>query len=230
MTRGVQRSLVCFIVFIALIALAGCSHFLFAEREPWRHDSEIACLNTGAVKETPQRVRISAISGPGICGMDYPLRIAALGDNAPLAYDSEPPRPPISQPAPYPKQYLRTCRRSCRRVGRMRCREKRRRSPTVQNRSNRAHCRRCRQTSRHTIRTPAIRHRRGQDIRRQCKAASHCRLIHPATRRPNRTTMIFPVDRRIRITAPPRPRIRPASIAILAPLSHCRRSARRADQ
>ena len=98
MTRGVQWSLVCFIVFIALIALAGCSHFLFAEREPWRHDSEIACLNTGAVKETPQRVRISAISGPGICGMDYPLRVAALGDNSPLAYDAEPPRPPGNIP------------------------------------------------------------------------------------------------------------------------------------
>jgi hypothetical protein len=107
MTRGVQWSLVCFIVLIALIALAGCSHYLFAEREPWRHDAEIACLNTGAVKETPQRVRISAISGPGICGMDYPLRVAALGDNPPLAYDEAPPRPPgniptgaLSQDAP----------------------------------------------------------------------------------------------------------------------------------
>jgi hypothetical protein len=98
MTRGVQWSLVCFIVLIALIALAGCSHYLFAEREPWRHDAEISCLNTGAVKETPQRVRISAISGPGICGMDYPLRVAALGDNPPLAYDAEPPRPPGNIP------------------------------------------------------------------------------------------------------------------------------------
>jgi extensin-like protein len=99
MTRGVQWSLFCFLVLIALIALAGCSHFIFAEREPWRHDAEIACLNTGAVKETTQRVRVSAISGPGICGMDYPLRVAALGDNPPLAYDAEPPpRPPGNIP------------------------------------------------------------------------------------------------------------------------------------
>ena len=91
-------TLACFIVFIALIALAGCTHYLFAEREPWRHDAEIACLNTGAVKETPQRVRISAIGGPGICGMDYPIRVAALGDNPPLAYDAEPPRPPAAIP------------------------------------------------------------------------------------------------------------------------------------
>ncbi|HTE77027.1 MAG TPA: extensin family protein [Xanthobacteraceae bacterium] len=99
MTRGVQWSLVCFVVFVALLALAGCSHYLFAEREPWRHDAEIACLNSGAVKDTPQRVRISSISGPGICGMDYPIRIAALGDNPPLAYDAEPPRPPSAIPS-----------------------------------------------------------------------------------------------------------------------------------
>jgi Extensin-like protein C-terminus len=91
-------TLACFIVLVALLALAGCSHFLFAEREPWRHDAEITCLNTGTVKETVQRVRVSAISGPGICGMDYPLRVAALGDNPPLAYDAEPPRPPGNIP------------------------------------------------------------------------------------------------------------------------------------
>jgi hypothetical protein len=99
MTRGVQWSLVCFVVFVALLALAGCSHYLFAEREPWRHDAEIACINSGAVKDTPQRVRISSIGGPGICGMDYPIRVAALGDNPPLAYDAEPPRPPNAIPS-----------------------------------------------------------------------------------------------------------------------------------
>ncbi len=99
MTRGVQWSLVCFVVFLALLALAGCSHYLFAEREPWRRDAEIACLNSGTVKDTPQRVRISSISGPGICGMDYPIRVAALGDNPPLAYDAEPPRPPSAIPS-----------------------------------------------------------------------------------------------------------------------------------
>jgi Extensin-like protein C-terminus len=99
MARGVQWSLVCFVVFVALLALAGCSHYLFAEREPWRHDAEIACINSGAVKDTPQRVRISSIGGPGICGMEYPIRVAALGDNPPLAYDAEPPRPPNAIPS-----------------------------------------------------------------------------------------------------------------------------------
>jgi hypothetical protein len=102
MSRGVQWSLLCLVVFLALLALAGCSHFLFEEREPWRHDAEITCLNSGAVKETPQRVRISAISGPGVCGMDFPIRVAALGDAAPLAYDDDPPRPPGAIPGALP--------------------------------------------------------------------------------------------------------------------------------
>ena len=42
MSRGVQWSLFGSAVVAALIALAGCSHYLFAEREPWRHDAEVA--------------------------------------------------------------------------------------------------------------------------------------------------------------------------------------------
>jgi len=94
MTRGVRWYLVSSLVLVALIALAGCSHYMLAEREPWRHEAEATCLGSGAVKETPERVRISAISGPGACGIDYPLRISALGDSAPLSYDDEPLRPP----------------------------------------------------------------------------------------------------------------------------------------
>ncbi|HMK71646.1 MAG TPA: extensin family protein, partial [Xanthobacteraceae bacterium] len=93
MSRGVQLSLFGSAVVAALIALAGCSHYLLAEREPWRHDAEVACFESGAVKESPARVRISAISGPGICGADLPFRVSALGDSAPLGYDEEPVRP-----------------------------------------------------------------------------------------------------------------------------------------
>jgi hypothetical protein len=82
-----------------LIALAGCSpNFYGGERESWRHDAEVACLNSGAVKDSPERVRISAISGPGICGADFPIRVTALGDSAPLGYDDEPVRPPGAVP------------------------------------------------------------------------------------------------------------------------------------
>src|ERR1700731_448924 len=98
MTRGVRWYLVGSFVLVALIALAGCSHFMLAEREAWRHDAEIACLNSGAVKESPARVRISSISGPGACGADYPLRVSALGDSGPLGYSDEAPVPPGAIP------------------------------------------------------------------------------------------------------------------------------------
>jgi hypothetical protein len=98
MTRGVRWYLVGSFILVALIALAGCSHYMLAEREPWRHDAEIACLNSGSVKESPTRVRISAISGPGACGADYPLRVSALGESGPLGYTDEAPVPPGAIP------------------------------------------------------------------------------------------------------------------------------------
>jgi hypothetical protein len=99
MSRGVSWLLFGSLAFAGLLALAGCGHYFYSgEREAWRRDAEVSCLNTGAIKDGPQRARISAISGPGMCGMDYPIRVSALGDNAPLGYDEEPPRPPAAIP------------------------------------------------------------------------------------------------------------------------------------
>jgi hypothetical protein len=81
MTRGVGSYLVgCFV----LVSLAGCGRGLFqsAEREPWRAEAEVACLKSGAVKETADLVRINPISGPGVCGAEYPLKVAALGEGS----------------------------------------------------------------------------------------------------------------------------------------------------
>src|ERR1700761_3270380 len=102
MTRGVRWYLVGSSVLVALAVLAGCtSHYLLAEREPWRHEAEVACLNSGAVNDTAGRVRIAAIQGPGACGIDFPLRVSALGESSaaatPLSYDDE-PMPPGSIP------------------------------------------------------------------------------------------------------------------------------------
>ncbi len=99
MSRGVQWSLFGSVVVAALIVLAGCSHYYWSgERAPWRREAEVACLNSGAVTESPERVRIATINGPGMCGMDFPLRVSALGDSAPLGYDDEPLRPPGTIP------------------------------------------------------------------------------------------------------------------------------------
>ena len=81
MTRGVRLYLVGSFV---LVSLAGCGRGLFqsAEREPWRAEAEVACLKSGAVKETPELVRIEPISGPGACGAQFPLKVAALGEGS----------------------------------------------------------------------------------------------------------------------------------------------------
>ena len=99
MSRGVRSLLIGSTMIAALGALAGCGHYWFGEREAWRREAEVACINSGVVKETPERVRISAINGPGICGADFPLRVSALGDSAPLGYNDEPLRPPGNIPA-----------------------------------------------------------------------------------------------------------------------------------
>src|SRR5258708_34250286 len=82
----------------ALGVLAGCGgRYLFAEREPWRHEAESQCINSGVVKEGPGKVRISPIEGPGVCGADFPLKVSSLGDGAPLSYGGE-LRPPAAVP------------------------------------------------------------------------------------------------------------------------------------
>lgn len=108
MTRGVSWFVVGSVV---LVTLAGCGRgFMTAEREPWRAEAEKACLKSGAVKETADLVRIDPISGPGACGAEFPLKVAALGDSmSSLGYadDLRPPgsignqpRWPVSQPSP----------------------------------------------------------------------------------------------------------------------------------
>ena len=92
MTRGVRLYLVGSIV---LVSLAGCGRGFFQEREPWRAEAEIACLKSGAVKEGADIVRIEPISGPGMCGADYPLKVAALGENmSSYGFADEDLRPP----------------------------------------------------------------------------------------------------------------------------------------
>ena len=117
MTRGVRLYLVGSFV---LVSLAGCGRGFFqsAEREPWRAEAELACLKSGAVKENPELVRINPISGPGVCGAEYPLKVAALGESGgsfgfadelrPPGTIGSQPRWPVSQPPasqqPYSQQ------------------------------------------------------------------------------------------------------------------------------
>lgn len=95
MTRGVRLYLVGSIV---LVSLAGCGRGFFqAEREPWRGEAEAACLKSGAVKESADIVRIEPISGPGMCGAEFPLKVAAIGEGtSSYGFADEELRPPGS--------------------------------------------------------------------------------------------------------------------------------------
>jgi hypothetical protein len=126
MTRGVARYLVGSLV---VLGLAACGKQWLAEREPWRHEAEVACLKSGLVKEGPALARIEPISGPGICGADFPLKVAAIGEGSVVGFADElrppagipnarqpladpqlyTPRPAASYPAPqYPQHYPAT--------------------------------------------------------------------------------------------------------------------------
>jgi hypothetical protein len=115
MVRGVRWYLVGSFV---LVSLAGCGRGFFqAEREPWRAEAEIACLKSGSVRESLDVVRVEPISGPGACGADFPLKVAAFGESMSMTgfadEDLRPPAPignqprwPVSQPpaaAAYPQ-------------------------------------------------------------------------------------------------------------------------------
>jgi hypothetical protein len=91
MRRGVRWYIV---GSLMLAALSGCSRMWFSEREPWRREAEVACLQSGAVKESPYVAIVSSIDGPGVCGADYPLRVSALGEAPVPGFAEEVPRPP----------------------------------------------------------------------------------------------------------------------------------------
>lgn len=94
MARGAALYLVGSLV---LVALAACGRSWFEEREPWRHEAEVACLRSGAVRQGPAVAPMQPIAGPGACGADFPLRVAALGDGSALGFADD-PRPPASVP------------------------------------------------------------------------------------------------------------------------------------
>src|SRR5882757_10333422 len=85
-------------VLVSLLALAGCGRSMLqtGERAAWRHQAEVTCMKSGAVKMGAGVVQIEPIEGPGMCGADFPLKVAALGGASPaLGYGDE-VRPPGS--------------------------------------------------------------------------------------------------------------------------------------
>ena len=83
---------------LALVSLAGCGRGLFQveQRAPWRAEAEAACLKSGAVRESAEVVRIKPIEGPGVCGAEFPLKVAALGESSTALGFADDLRPPAA--------------------------------------------------------------------------------------------------------------------------------------
>jgi len=83
---------------VALASLAGCGRGFFQveQRAPWRAEAEAACLKSGTVKESAEVVRINPISGPGVCGAEFPLKVAALGEASTSLGFADDMRPPAA--------------------------------------------------------------------------------------------------------------------------------------
>ncbi len=94
MTRGRGLTIAAGMV---LLALAGCgrSFLMDGQRAAWRHDAEVACIKSGAVKIGVER--IDPIEGPGMCGADFPFKVSALGEAPVLSYGDD-LRPPATIP------------------------------------------------------------------------------------------------------------------------------------
>jgi hypothetical protein len=94
MARTLARYLV---VSLILVLLDACGRSWFEERPAWRHDAEVACLKSGAVKQGGGIAELRPIQGPGMCGADFPLRVTVLGEGSPLGFADD-PRPPGTIP------------------------------------------------------------------------------------------------------------------------------------
>jgi hypothetical protein len=92
------RTLARYLAFaFVLVLLDACGRSWFEERPAWRHDAEVACLKSGAVKQGAGIAELRPIQGPGMCGADFPLRVTMLGEGGPLGFADD-PRPPGTIP------------------------------------------------------------------------------------------------------------------------------------
>jgi len=58
----------------ALLTLAGCGRGFMqfsGEREPWRREAEVACLNSGTIKESPGIVKVSRSKAPACAARTF---------------------------------------------------------------------------------------------------------------------------------------------------------------
>ena len=86
MVRGVRWYLSGCVI---LVALAGCGRgfMQYVQREPWREQAEVACLQSGTVREGRGRSSASRRSkAPASAARRHPLKVAAFGVGSTFGY------------------------------------------------------------------------------------------------------------------------------------------------
>src|SRR5690606_31905101 len=64
----------------AVVAASCATPYFVAREEPWRAQTERACLASGIVRESPFIRTRSALGGPSVCGAGRPFEMAAADD------------------------------------------------------------------------------------------------------------------------------------------------------
>lgn len=72
-----KKSLKFIVIGLVAFTLAACGRFWYQKREAWRDDLESRCMRSGLVEMSQYVKRAPKIDGPGICGMNQPLKVAA---------------------------------------------------------------------------------------------------------------------------------------------------------
>jgi hypothetical protein len=67
-----------FAAFAGILSACGGGSFQAAQRASWRGEAERACLRSGVLNEFPFVHQAREIDGPGTCGADYPIKVAAF--------------------------------------------------------------------------------------------------------------------------------------------------------
>ena len=75
-----RRVLPFLLVAGVIVTLPGCGLFERPQRPAWRDAAEKACMSRRTVRMTAYVQPARAIDGPGICGLNQPLKVAALKD------------------------------------------------------------------------------------------------------------------------------------------------------
>jgi hypothetical protein len=65
------------ILSVGCLMLASCGKFFWQKREEWRDEIEAKCMKSGLVEMSAYVKQTNRINGPGVCGMNFPLKVSA---------------------------------------------------------------------------------------------------------------------------------------------------------